>query len=269
MKTLLRKIYSRLSLKNKQVAYIAYKRMIYFPHNTRVNLKKMFRMIDNSNLNDNEYRIHSQNGEDGIIQTIFRKIKTTNKYAVEFGIHAKEGNTILLSKNGWNCLWMDGNGDGLKIKKEFITAENINQLFEKYQVPMEFDLLSIDIDSNDYWIWKAITNYSPRLVIIEYNPSISVEQSKVVEYDPSLCWDGSNYYGASLQALVKLGLSKGYTLICCDSTGTNAFFIRDDLMEGNFIPKTTQDLYKPPQYGEKVKGKYIGHPPSQRKMIDV
>ncbi len=221
------------------------------------------------NINFFEQKYFSQQGEDGIIKIIFDKIGVTNKYCIEFGIHEQEGNTIYLERKGWDCLWMDGNGDGKKVKKEFITAENINSLFDKYNVPKEFDLLSIDIDSNDYWIWKAIENYSPRVVIIEYNASIPPNESKTVPYNPTAVWDKTNYFGASLLALTNLSKTKGYTLIGCDRNGVNAFFLRDDLVKNNFKIRSIEELYKPQGYGKKQNGKRLGHGKSDKTMIDV
>ncbi len=82
-------------------------------------------------------------------------------------------------------------------------------------------------------------------------------------------WDGTNYFGASLLALVKLGKLKGYTLIGCEKRGMNAFFIRDDLVKGNFAVKDIKELYKPPRYGIKMNKRYIGHPPSNEQFIPV
>jgi hypothetical protein len=164
---------------------------------------------------------------------------------------------------------MDGNGNGNNIKKEYVTAENINQLFDKYNVPRKFDLLCIDIDSNDYWVWKAINGYFPRVVVTEYNASIPSTESKTVKYDPNMHYDGTDYFGASLLALMKLGKSKGYTLIGCDNTGTNAFFIRNDLIKNNFEIKNIEEIYKQPGYGKIVNGKHIGHPKSNKPMISV
>lgn len=212
---------------------------------------------------------HSQNGEDGILKIIFYKIKTTNKFCVEFGIHPLQGNTIYLKQMGWNCLWMDGDGDGKEIKNERITAENINQLFQKYNVPKEFDLLSIDIDSNDYWVWKSINDYSPRVIVIEYNSCLPKNESKTVVYDPNLTWDGSTYFGASLLALYKLGLEKGYTLLTCDSKGVNAFFVRNDLIRNHFEIRSVEEIYRKPQFGGKLNGEYFGYHQGDRKMIDV
>jgi len=225
------------------------------------------------NINLFEKKIYSQNGEDGILQIIFYKIKSINKFCVEFGVNnGRECNTrYFIETEGWRYLHMDY-GDYkhpyTQIKKEFITAENINLLFRKYNVPEEFNLLSIDIDFNDYWIWKAI-EYYPAVVVIEYNGSIPPNESKVVKYEPFNTGDGSNYFGASLLALVKLGKSKGYTLVGCCKKGINAFFVRDDLINDRFVIKDIEELYKAPFYGKIINGRFVGHPPSNKSFISV
>ena len=153
----------------------------------------------------------------------------------------------------------------LDIKNERVNAENIQNLFQKYHVPKDFDLLSIDIDYNDYWVWKSIIDYSPRVVVIEYNSSIPVTESKVVPYDPDAIWDGTNYFGASLLALRNLGLQKGYTLVGCDKNGVNAFFCKSELILNKNI-KNIQNLYMPPNYGQIINDKHIGHPPSDKQI---
>lgn len=277
LKKVLRRIYQKLPQKQKKLAMAFYlyflkigHKVKWFHKNLRVSLIKNT-VLDQkiADLNFFEQSFDSQNGEDGILKIIFHKIGLTNKFCVEFGVHTITGNTVHLVKNGWNYLWMDGEGDGKKIKQEFINAENINSLFQKYNVPKEFDLLSIDIDSNDYWVWQAINNYYPRVVVIEYNASIPCHESKTVKYDPNLIWDGSNYFGASLLALKKLGDLKGYTLIACDKRGVNAFFVQNSLIGDNFKIKDIKDIYRPPHYGQKINHKYIGHPPSDKIMIDV
>ena len=210
-----------------------------------------------------ERKEYSQNGEDGIINAIFAMIGTTNKYYVEFGVeNGIECNTrYLFTHKGWNGLLMDGSNEGpaINLHKEFITAENIEQLFERHGVPKEFDLLSIDIDGNDYWIWKAITKFSPRVVIMEYNAGFPWEESKTIPYSPEFVWDKTDYMGATLQALVKLGKEKGYTLVATDKNGVNAFFVRDDVLKGIHMrsPKT---LYHPAAYKGKKGNKHPTDP---------
>ena len=156
----------------------------------------------------------------------------------------------------------------LDIKNERVTTENIQNLFQKYNVPKFFDLLSIDIDYNDYWVWKSIIDYSPRVVVIEYNSAIPPTESRAVSYDPEAIWDGTNYFGASLLALSNLGQQKGYTLIGCDSNGVNAFFCKSELITDKKI-KNIQSLYMPPKYGQIVNGKHVGHPPNKKQIPQI
>ncbi|MEM9478693.1 MAG: hypothetical protein AAGA58_03415 [Verrucomicrobiota bacterium] len=220
-----------------------------------------------------EKSVFSQNGEDGILEAIFEIIGTTNRYFVEFGVEdGSECNTrFLREEKGWTGLMMDGaDPPGEGVMREFITAENITELFGKHGVPEEFDLLSIDIDSNDYWVWKAIEGYSPRVVVMEYNSSIPASESKTVAYDPELTWDGTNYFGASLLALTKLGSRKGFDLLCCDKVGVNAFFIRRDVFKKHFRKQSVDILWRPPRYGQKdAAGNHTGHPPGDREMVEV
>jgi hypothetical protein len=229
--------------------------------------KYLNRPIDD--LNRFEQKVYSENGEDGILLAIFRKIGTTNRYCVEFGASDGYGcNTgYLTNHKGWKALLMDASEETPpEVKREMVTAENISGLFQKYGVPAEFDLLSIDIDFNDYWVWKGISGYSPRVVVIEYNASIPPSESRVVEYRPDGHSDGTNYFGASLLAMARLGSEKGYTLVACNSTGVNAFFVRNDLVEGNFTVNELARLYRPPGYGQIVDNRYIGHRASAREM---
>jgi hypothetical protein len=196
-----------------------------------------------------ERRIRSQNGEDGIIDAIFGLIGTTDRYFVEFGVALgwRCNTAYLAHRRGWQGLMMDGqvtSRSAPEVREEFITAENIEGLFEKHGVPRVFDLLSIDIDGNDYWVWEAIKHYEPRVVIVEYNATIPPTESCTIPYDPEFVWDRSSFCGASLLALARLGASKGYRLVCCDSSGTNAFFILESLCPSRLPPKSVEELYR-------------------------
>lgn len=191
-------------------------------------------------------RIYSQTIEDGIIEGIFENIGTTNKYFVEFG--AWDGTFLSNTGNlrineGWNGLLMEGNKEKADqydyVQNEFITAENINDLFDKYNVPKEFDLLSIDLDGNDYWIWKAIdeTKFKARVVIAEYNCNIPDQRDAIsIKYSPELdtTIPSINYYGASLSAFKKLGEEKGYSLIY-RVNNHNLFFVDTNLLHDDDI----------------------------------
>ena len=213
-----------------------------------------------------ELKVFSQFGEDGIIAEIFRRIGVTNRYFVEFGsADGMENNSVYLLRQGWSGLWLDGSDSAiararahfapeiergqLKAEVAFIMAENIEQLFSSYEVPSEPDLLSIDIDRNDYYIWKAIGQYRPRVVVIEYNAVYPPGIEWVVDYQHDAMWDGTSHFGASLSALETLGKEKGYALVGCCLAGLNAFFVRQDLLQEKFVgPFTAQTHYEPPRY---------------------
>jgi hypothetical protein len=130
------------------------------------------------------------------------------------------------------------------VSREFVTAENIETLLDKHGVPREFDLLSIDVDGNDFWIWKAIGR-RPRVVVVEYNAAFGPGDSRAIVYDRDFRWDGTEYFGASLLALARLGREKGYDLVACDSRGVNAFFVRADAAAGRFETRPIERIYRP------------------------
>lgn len=196
-------------------------------------------------LNIHQKRILSQFGQDGVLEKIFDIIGTTNKYFVEFGSSGNDsgmGNTAYLRRSGFDGLLMDGSvkpyGNDIHdkrydVKIEFITASNINQLFEKYDVPYEFDLLSIDIDGQDFHVWNSI-QYSPRVVSIEMNYHIEPGFDKVMPLNDQYVWDGTEISGASITALKKLGNKKGYALVA--TCMSDAIFVRNDLILGDNGP---------------------------------
>src|SRR5580693_2423558 len=212
------------------------------------------------------FKTYSQSDEDGIIQEIFSRIGTGNRTFVEFGVESGiECNSVKLLVEGWRGLWLEGSATRimqihknfqaflderrLAVNEAFVAAENINALLEQGGVTGEIDFLSIDIDNNDYWVWKAITVIQPRVVVIEYNAALRPPLSLVVPYDPERRWDGSNYFGASLEALVRLGRDNGYRIVGCNFSGANAFFVRDDIAGNHFLdPATAEEHYEPPRY---------------------
>jgi hypothetical protein len=112
-----------------------------------------------------------------------------------------------------------------------VRRDNIARIFRENDVPQDLDLLSIDIDGNDYWIWEALAAYRPKVVVIEYNATLGPQRSVTIPYDDDHVWTLDHYFGASLAALTKLGQRLGYALIGTESAGVNAFFVRRDLLE--------------------------------------
>ena len=192
-----------------------------------------------------ERRICSQNGEDGILQEIFRRVGTVNRCLVEIGVEdGKECNGArLVLEEGWHGLFVEADADkfdglarryarraGVQCVHATATSANVETLLQSANVPQTFDLLSIDIDGNDYWVWAAVQQWQPRVVVIEYNAAHPPPVRWVMRENAEHRWDGTTYYGASLASLAALGRKKGYTLVATDSTGVNAFFVRDELV---------------------------------------
>lgn len=215
------------------------------------------------NLNRFEQQVFSQNGEDGILAEIFRRIGTQSKRFVEIGVgNGLENNTAFLLFQDWHGWWIDGDESSvnhiqqhfkkpisegrLKIAFTFITAENIETLLQQMEVPAEFDLLSLDIDRNTYWIWAALPRLRPRVIVVEYNGSIPPSYVWKVDYAADRIAKKTIYYGASLKAYELLGRQYNYCLVGCDLNGINAFFVREDLCPGKFEePFTAEQHFQP------------------------
>jgi hypothetical protein len=222
------------------------------------------RYADTLRLLRHGYAVCSQNGEDGIVEEIFRRIGCTDRVFAEVGIgDGTENNTGFLLSQGWKGYWIDGDGafrnklsgrsdlppKCIQSAVTYVSKENIASVFEGLGVPKEFDLLSLDIDQNTYHLWEALGTYRPRVVIVEYNASIPAHIDWKVSYSADRMWDGSNNFGASLKAFEGLGRRLGYALVGCEANGVNAFFVRDDLLGDKFAaPYTAENHFEPPRY---------------------
>ncbi len=195
-----------------------------------------------------EFSVFSQLGDDGIIQYLINVLDIQNKYFIEFGVQNYiESNTrFLLMNDNWSGLIYDGSSEfinfvqndyyywlhDLKARNLFITAENINDAFLKENISGEIGLLHIDIDGNDYWIWKAINVVNPVIVIMEYNSGFGDERAITVPYKPDFERYSEHYsglyFGSSLQSLCDLAEEKGYSFVGSNSYGNNAYFVRND-----------------------------------------
>jgi hypothetical protein len=182
-----------------------------------------------------EKKVYSQNGEDGIIATIFATIGTTNKFYVEFGVEdGTECNTRRLKEQGWGGIWMDSDGkeddDPInktknRFYKQYIRADNILPLLSKYGAPKTMDFLSVDIDYNDlYVLHRILTKYKPRVICVEFNCHLRCRDAVVV-YTNNYFWDRTNYYNAGIVPYQKLCDKFGYDLVYVDKNSVNLFFI--------------------------------------------
>jgi hypothetical protein len=189
-----------------------------------------------------ELRAFSQNGEDGVLVEILNRIGVTNRYFVEFGIQdGSEGNCVLLADVfGWAGLFIEADDDffddvrakyagtAVQTVQDLVTAVRVEEIFSAAGVPQAPDVLSIDIDGNDVYVWDALSRFRPRVVVIEYNAGITATGPVAQPHDPDRVWDGSGAFGATLDALDVVAQRKGYRLAHTDLAGVNAFYVTDE-----------------------------------------
>jgi hypothetical protein len=227
---------------------------------------KLYQLIFEMDLRLFENKIFSQNGEDGITMKLVELIyndNNDNKYYVEFGVeNGIECNTrILREKYNWKGLQMDGGNENynINLRKEFIYKENIIELFRKYSVPQNINVLSVDIDYNDFYCLKEILKtYKCDIIICEYNATHLPTEDKIIIYNRNGRWDDSNYFGASLLSFYKLGKKYNYSLVYCDTKGVNCFFVHNDIIESKKLQFKNigeiEKIYNLPKYGNGPNG---------------
>lgn len=197
-------------------------------------------------IEETEFKVFSQWGDDGIIQYLISYLNIQNKIFVEFGVEDyTESNTrFLLFNNNWRGLVLDGSESNiekirssyyfwkydLKTKAAFITAENVNKVISNEGLSGEIGLLHIDIDGNDYWVWKALNIVEPIIMIVEYNSVFGAERPITIPYRDDFSWTEAHYsnlyFGASIVSLFDLAQEKGYAFIGCNTAGNNAYFVK-------------------------------------------
>lgn len=221
-------------------------------------------------------KVFSQSDEDGIIAEIFRRIGMTNRVFVEFGVgNGLENNTVALLYQGWSGLWIEGSPEfcgeirtafgtaienrRLSLVNEFVTPENIDTLIPKHVKGREIDLLSVDIDGNDAHVLSQIKCVSPRVLVVEYNAKFGPSISYCMAYDANYQWRKTDRFGASLKYFETMLAQQGYCCVGCNVVGTNAFFVRQDLVGELFAsPFTAEAHFEPARY--ELVGLPSGHP---------
>ena len=207
-----------------------------------INKKKSYEKFSNEldQINQFEYKITSQNNEDGIIDYIFTKVPNNKKF-VEIGFGFYENNTLNLIKNNWSGFLVDLHyKENLLFKKllkfffpksnvniitEKITKNNINSILQNNIGNSEIDFFSLDIDSNDYWVLKNTNLQNIKCICLEYNHWIGKNVKKSVPYNENFEFVDNGFFGASLLAFHDMLKLKNFDLIAVESSGTNAFFI--------------------------------------------
>lgn len=242
-------IFSRLRRKLRELRALPYRVEVNAMLLGKLHIKEVLREGRLDSIQKAEFKVFSQFGEDGIIQYLINTIPIQNRSFIEFGTqYYTESNTrFLLMNNNWTGLAIDGGkkyvdyirhdetvyrSHNLTAVQEFITAENINEIFERNGFVGDIGLMSIDVDGIDYWLWNAVQVVQPRIVICEYNSIFGPEEAITVPYDPGFQRRKAHYsdlyFGASLPALCHLAEKKGYNFVGCTTEGVNAFFVRKD-----------------------------------------
>lgn len=225
------------------------------------NIKSYLSTVDHKRLEIYGWKVYSQGDEDGIIDAIFHRLGVEKGIFAEIGVEkGLECNTLLLLHQGWKGFWFEANEDHAKeIQSKFasfkelglgigkITKENINDTFKNAGIT-DLDFLSIDIDGMDIYLLEAL-EVKPKVICIEYNAKWPAHISKKPVYDPDYNWSGTDYMGSSLKSLTEVAEKKGYELVGTNITGSNAFYVRKELINDKFTKyRTVENLYNPPRY---------------------
>jgi hypothetical protein len=214
-------------------------------------------------LEDAEFRVFSQFGEDGIIQWLVQRVEIPSRTFVEFGVEDyRESNTrFLVEHDDWSGLAIDG-GESHKAFVEqsqlgwrhtvdtrtaFLTAQNLDAVIGDAGYRGDIGLVCIDVDGMDYWLLEALSVVSPRVLVAEYNNLFGPERAVTVPYDPAFDRTAAHwstlYFGASIAAITSLAASKGYALVGSNQAGTNAFFVRRDVV-GSIPERAAEDVWR-------------------------
>jgi len=217
-----------------------------------------------SNIQEAEFKVFSQFGEDGILQYLIRETGITRRETsfVEFGVqnYTESNSRFLLMNDHWRGMIIDGSDEYMDFVRNqdiywrhdltavaaWIDRDNINQLIGDAGFSGDIGLLSIDIDGNDYWVWERISVVNPVIVIVEWNSVFGSDYAVSVPYDPAFQRANAHYsclfWGASISAFAHLAERKGYALLGSNTVGNNLFFVRKDRL-GRLTPLSAGEAY--------------------------
>jgi hypothetical protein len=239
-------------------------------------LQYQARAIDGNlpHISDTGYRVFSQFEEDGILVYLFAILGEGTRTFIDIGsADGINSNCANLAINfGWHGLFIDGNTVSIERGKKYyathpdtslfppkfscsmVNRENINQIIQEAGFSGDIDLLSIDIDGNDYWVWDALEVVIPRVVIIETHIEFGLHNI-IVPYDPDYVYPGRHpdYHGASPVAMVKLAEKKGYRLVGANRYGFNTLYIKNNKGQDLIPTVTVEEILRHPRNKERFK----------------
>ena len=231
--------------------------------NQGIILSNLYKNKDSTNIQDYEFKIFSQAGEDGILQHIIDTIEIKNKTFIEFGVEDFNGSNcrFLMKQGNWSGFVIDNSKKNInKLKNynyfwkynlkavcEFINKDNVENVLLESGFDRDLGILSIDIDGNDYFILENINYFRPRILICEYNALFGHERKISIPYQSDFNMTKAHYsnlyWGASLSAITYCANKKGYALVGTNSNGVNAFYVRKDLLNEKLISLNTRDAF--------------------------
>ena len=235
-------------------------------------------IIPYDDIGDAGFRCNSQFEEDGIILYVLAAIGMKTRSVVEMccGDGAECMATNLILHHGYKGYLFEGSDRNFpkaqaffrskkdcllnqpQLTKAWITRDNVNDLLRNAGASGEIDVFSLDMDGNDYWIWDAITEISPRLCVFEIHNLIPGDLSLTVPYSDSFDYlsgegDRQWFRSVSLEAMRKLSASKGYRLIGAHKHGFNVFFLRNDIAPDIFPEVSIESIQQARWTQEQVK----------------
>lgn len=264
---------SRIIARLKQAA-IAFVKMNESLDEIKINQGVMLATLnegkESTKLQDYEFKVFSQWGEDGIIQHLVKTIEIKNKTFIEFGVeNFHESNCrFLLMKDNWQGFVVDGSASNINFLKNsyfywkyhldavsaFITAENINSILAQSGFEEDLGILSVDLDGNDYHVLQSIDFFKPRILICEYNSVFGSSRKISIPYQADFyrtkAHHSNLYWGASLGAMTHLAEKRGYSLVGTNTASCNAFYVRNDLLNDKLEVLSVEAAYSPSSYRE-------------------
>jgi hypothetical protein len=221
--------------------------------------------LNSTDIKDYEFKIFSQWGEDGIIQYLVRNLAIFEESFIEFGVEDffESNCRFLMMNNFWRGFIIDGSKTNinklessyyyfrydLQAVDRFITKDNICSILNSSGFSKNLGIISIDIDGIDYFVFESLVEWRPSIYIFEYNSLFGKDAPVSVPYDPKFYrtdkhWSNV-YWGASLAAFDGLAQERGYSLVGVNSAGSNAFYVRNDLLNDKVKATTIDDCYRP------------------------
>ena len=268
-------------LYNLVVYYLAKNK---FLKSIKLSKKKIIKSNNLDSINQYEFKITSQNNEDGIIDFLSKNILKPDNIFFEIGFDFHEFNSLNLIKQEWSGTLIDGDiikcdklrvclknnfsEEKVVVRNQFVDYDNINEIIRKEIILNNFDFFSLDTDGMDYWILQSL-NFNPKIICAEFNPWFGKVKALTIPKSKSFNYQSDMFYGASIKAFKYLLNKKGYKLVAIESSGNNAFFINQKEFKIYF---EELDIEKSFKYDPKFTDQYYQETYNRlikRNLIDV